>query len=310
MRSTRVFIALAAIVLTPSVMAQGMSGGAGPVGDLQAQLDALTAQVDILSGAPFVLDCDAGDFILEALVAGYTEIGFTGTCTETIEITRSGVTLAGIGAGSEIEGNITITGATGVVLSNFTIDGTGTGGAGYNVVVLDGSHVTLDDVDINVGRLSANRNSGASVLGGSILGGTADNAMEAFRNSLIRIDGTTVTGNAAGPVAVQFGGNSYLHVVTGTIAGAGGSALRIFEDSGARLDAGSTVTGTVVIDHLSTVLGVGAPLFTGNVDISQGSALMARGGVTTVTGSVTCADLKSSQGGGVVAAGGTNCTSF
>ena len=214
---------------------------------------------------------------------------------EDIDISTSGVTLRGsdpIRSFNVIQGNITITGATGVELSNFTVDGTG---VGRQVAVQDGSFAMLTDMDLTRVHLTANRNSGVSLLGSTILAASGDQAMEAFRNSLIRIENTIVTG--ANTLAVQFGGNSYLHAVNSTLSSAN-AVLRIFEDSGARFD-GGTVTGEVFIHHRSTVNGSDGATFNGEVSLRHGSALIGGlGGMGAnrirVNGNLICFDDESS----------------
>ena len=232
---------------------------------------------------------------------------------EDIDISTSGVTLRGtdtIRSFNVIQGNITITGATGVELSNFTVDGTG---VGRQVAVQDGSFAMLTDMDLTRVHLTANRNSGVSLLDSTILAALGDQAMEAFRNSLIRIENTTVTG--ANTLAVQFGGHSYLHAVNSTLTTPNNDTalpvLRIFENSGARFD-GGTVTGVVVIQHRSTVNGYGSVPFNGNVILRHGSALIGEpppgDNRIRVNGNLFCFDDESSVA--LVFSAPNNCSDF
>ena len=262
-----------------------------------------------------VVDCDDGDSIqeeLEDLDDDELLIEFTGTCVENIDISTSGVTLIGTDLFRRynvIQGNITITGAIGVELSNFTVDGSS---VGRQVAVQDGSFAVLTNMDLHLVHLTANRNSGVSLLGSTILAASGDQAMEAFRNSLIRIENTTVTG--ADGRAVQLGGHSYLHAVNSTLTTPNNDrvlpVLRIFESSGARFD-GGTVTGVVDIQHRSTVTGNRRATFNGDVNLRTGSALInGFGQRIRVNGVLTCIDGESSAAGIDSRFGSNNCSGF
>lgn len=216
---------------------------------------------------------------------------------EDVNISASGVTLIGtdlIRSFNVIKGNITINGAIGVELSNFTVDGTG--GVGFEVAVQDGSFAVLTAMDLNTVHLTANRNAGMSLLDSTVLGAPGDQALQAFRNSLIRIENTIVTG--ANAPAVRLGGHSYLHAVNSTlIAGSDPIALAIFESSGARLQGGTVITGQVNIFQRSTVTSIDGLTINGNVNLFQGAALI--GGIVdpniVVNGVLTCIDSESSR---------------
>jgi hypothetical protein len=88
--------------------------------------------------------------IAAALKGSDPVINFSGTCSETIFIRRDGVTINGVDPPtSVIEGEVTVTAAKGVTLSNLTVTGNLSSTAGIAVLVRDGAQAFLDNVNID-----------------------------------------------------------------------------------------------------------------------------------------------------------------
>ena len=250
------------------------------------------------------VDCDDGDSIQEELDDGELLIEFTGTCMEDVDISASGVTLIGadaIPSFNVIKGNITITGAIGVELSNFTVDGTGLGP--LIVLVEDGSFAKLNNMTLTETGLDVFKNSGAHLVAGSVVAPITDGAIEVRRHSFVRTDGTNISGNASGgPTVVAVAESSSFYGVSGSITKpAGGNAIFLKSNALANLDS-VTVSGRVIVNHHSTlVIDSGSSVTAGGpfaIRARDDSSIIGgdngtAGGVT-VTGNVRCLDVESS----------------
>ena len=264
-----------------------------------------------------VVNCSGGGSISQVLASGRRSIEFTGICVEAVDISTSGVTLTGSGLNRSenvVEGDITITGATGVVLSHFTVDGTNIGGA--EVAMHDGAFATLTDMHLINATQEAIQSSGAHVVNSLIQGTGADQSMEAFRDSFIRIDGTVVERSTGDPT-ISIGANSTFIATGGQseIKNADGvNALNIIRVSVAELDTVDLV-GSLIVSRLSGTTIGSASSIDGGIIVRAGSALFGdfNGvGSISVTGAIDCrdADMSSLDGAADFTAASNNCTGF
>ena len=134
-----------------SVNASSIAQGQ-PFQDLQDQIDSLQAQVDALSGAPqsISIDCTLGETITGALasVANPTApvtITISGTCNETVAISRSNTTIQGQSGSDTINGGIVVSGSgNSLRISNLTVTG-----GGITIFALAGGQLSADNVTVN-----------------------------------------------------------------------------------------------------------------------------------------------------------------
>ena len=154
------------------------------------------------------VDCGSAippNSIQAAIGLGNVAINVTGTCNETVSIRQSNVSIFGAPS-AVITGGLSVEGATGVVLTNLTINGNNLA-SGSGVFVLNGAYVQFTNVtleDLHNGVILI-RNAGAIFINSRLRPSLVDDPRFACDtlclsdNSDVRLQGTTVTGDTDNP---------------------------------------------------------------------------------------------------------------
>jgi len=148
---------------------------------LQTQIDQLRNSGGGSGGGTATVDCGAGHTVSQALATGATQINISGTCTESLNVDRDGVTLHG-------EPGATIRGPD----------------ADVNTINVRGNRVTIDGLTVTGGR------NGITGLGAANLSVRNCNAQSTGRTGIAyvngssgTVDGCMVQSNARDGIAVD-----------------------------------------------------------------------------------------------------------
>jgi parallel beta-helix repeat protein len=252
--------------------------GARAAGDtqLQTQIDQLRSSIGSGGGGggsvSVTVDCTTGGSLSQALASGAQQITVRGRCTESLDITRDGVTLLGE-PGATISGPDPSVNTINVRANRVTIDGLTVTGGRNGITGVGAANLTVRNCTAeNTGRTGISFANGSSgTVDGCIVqfngrdGVSADGAQATIVNS-------TITGNARNGVLIANGGTARVGL-TDRLVAAGNT---ITQNGGTGV---SVVLGSMATIAMNTISGNGTnpslPRF--GVAVSQAAASIAGG---------------------------------
>ncbi len=199
--------------------------------------------------------------IAAALKGSDPVINFSGTCSETIFIRRDGVTINGVDPPtSVIEGEVTVTAAKGVTLSNLTVTGNPSSTAGIAVLVRDGAQAFLNNVNIDAKEegMFVLRVAEARLENTKIISKNSDIALGALDNAMVMLyAGNTITLNGDQPnacCALDAERNSEIRL-------GGGNTVTVSRGTGTGVTTAAWVgrNGVLRVDNLGGIGGTSTP---------------------------------------------------
>jgi hypothetical protein len=241
-------------------------------GQLQTQIDQLRNNGGGSGGGTANVDCTTGGSVAQALAAGANQINIRGTCTESVNVDRDGVTLQGE-AGATIRGPDVDVNTINVRGNRVTIDGLTVTGGRNGITGLGAANLTVR----NCNAQSTGR-TGISYVNGS--SGTVDGCIvQSNARDGIAVDGaqativnSTVTNNSRNGVLLANGATGRIGL-TDRLTGAG----NIITQNGAT---GVTVaqgsTGTIAMNSI-TDNGTNPTFPRSGVSVSQSAASITGG---------------------------------
>ena len=263
---------------------RNIDGEAGARADadsrLQSQIDQLRSSIGG-GGGSVTVDCSTGGSVSAALAAGASQITVRGTCTESVEVNRDGVTLLGE-QGATIRGPDLDVNTINVTGNRVTIDGLTVTGGRNGITGLGAANLALRNCSVRfTGRTGIAFSTGAS---GTVDGCTVDSNPRdgiVVDGAQATITNSTVTNNRNG-VAVVNGGTSRIGL-TDRLAPAG-NTIGQNGANGVTVNAGSTatiamntITGNGTNPSLPGRAGIGLFL-SATADIAGGNTISGNAG--------------------------------